>query len=298
MVSGWTRITEETVLKKILSGFAAALLCLALVSGCGGSSGGGSSSGGIFYPPDNLIENPTGPTRVGSYEAVDANGPLETIDGKPVVRLFGTTWCPHCAFLSDMFDKVAKEYVAKGKIASHHWQVDTGDDTLTDETEWSVPLSEEAVWKAFNPSGSIPTIVVGSKYYRVGTRYEGVSNGIELEEQELRAVIDEAVRQAPLPPTVLTVAATEVKSDGATLNGVVNPDGRETAAWFEWAEDSSFTVYDVTAEQAVGSGSADQNLDAVLTGLSPETTYYFRIAAKSGQAEARGDVESFTTAPQ
>jgi len=284
-------------LKKILLGFAAALLGLAFISGCGGASGGGSSSGGIFSPPDNLIENPTGPATVGSYQAVDPKGPLETIDGKPVVRLFGITTCPHCNFLSDMFDNVAKEYVAKGKIAAHHWQFDTGDDTLTDEIELSVPSSETAVFKTFNPSQTVPTLVVGSKYYRVGTEYEGVSNGIELEEQELRAVIDEVVRQAPFPPTVSTVAATEVKSDGAKLNGVVNPDGRETTAWFEWAEDASFTVYDVTTEQAVGSGSEDQNLDAVLTGLSPETTYYFRIAAKSGPAEARGDVESFTTAP-
>jgi len=46
---------------------------------------------------------------------------------------------------------------------------------------------------------------------------KGGSIGIELEEQERRAVIGEAIRQAAFQPLVWTVAATVAKSDGAAL---------------------------------------------------------------------------------
>ena len=42
-----------------------------------------------------------------------------TIEGKPVVRLYGTTTCPHCKWVGPTYDKVVEEYVAEGKIVSY-----------------------------------------------------------------------------------------------------------------------------------------------------------------------------------
>jgi len=36
------------------------------------------------------------------------------------------------------------------------------------------------------------------------------------------------------PPQVLSGLAWSVTTDGAMLSGAVNPNGRTTAAWFEW----------------------------------------------------------------
>jgi thiol-disulfide isomerase/thioredoxin len=121
-------------------------------------------------------------------------------DGKPVVYLFSTTWCPHCIWIKDTFDKVAQEYVAEGKIVAYHWEVDTGDNTLTPEVESQVPAGDMSLWQSYNPDGTIPTFVVGGKYYRVGTPYERGNSyngltGLEAEEAELRDVLDALIAQ-------------------------------------------------------------------------------------------------------
>jgi thiol-disulfide isomerase/thioredoxin len=111
------------------------------------------------------------------------------IDGKPVIRLYSTTWCPHCKWIKDTFDRVAKEYEAAGKVKAYHWELDTGDDTLTDAVENEVPQLEQDIFAQSNERGSIPTFVFGCKYYRVGNGYEAEQN-LVLEEAEFRAVMD------------------------------------------------------------------------------------------------------------
>ncbi|MBU1200594.1 thioredoxin family protein [Patescibacteria group bacterium] len=91
-------------------------------------------------------------------------------DGKPVVYLFSTTWCSHCVWIKDTFDDWASENV--DGVVAYHWQVDTGDNTLTEEVETGMPEEHRAVYEKFNPAGSIPTFVFGCRYSRVGNGYE------------------------------------------------------------------------------------------------------------------------------
>ncbi len=113
-------------------------------------------------------------------------------NGKPVIRLFSTTWSPHYNWIKDTYDKVAKEYMDEGKIVAYHWQLDTGDNTLTPEKEDSVPESEMKIYEQFNPEGSIPTFVFGCKYYRIGTGYER-QDDLVAEENEIRTVIESLI---------------------------------------------------------------------------------------------------------
>ena len=92
--------------------------------------------------------------------------------GKPVIRVFSTTWCPHCKWIKGTVDSLLKEYVAAGTIAAYHWEVDIGDDTLTSQVETAVPPSELEVFKKYNPGGGVPTFIFGCKYVRVGNGYE------------------------------------------------------------------------------------------------------------------------------
>jgi len=117
-------------------------------------------------------------------------------DGKPVIYLFSTTWCPHCVWVKPIFDKIAKEYVSQGKIKAYHWELDTNDNSLTDAVETSVPQDQNAIYKEFNPTGSIPTFVFGCKYYRVGNGPgRETSNDTAAEEKELRALFDYLISQ-------------------------------------------------------------------------------------------------------
>ena len=135
------------------------------------------------------------------------SGPVDAVDGKPVVRLFSTTWCPHCQWIKETFDSEMKKYVAEGKIIAYHWEVDTGDNALTDAVETAVPESEMAIFSA-NGGGSVPTFVFGGKYVRVGNGFESqnpsdVANPesvlskqhLEQEKQEYAAVIAQLLKE-------------------------------------------------------------------------------------------------------
>lgn len=135
-----------------------------------------------------LTVTPTNPKIKTFLQKKDAQILKE--DGKPVIYLFSTTWCPHCQWISATFDKVVKEYAASGKIKAYHWEVDINDNILTAEKETQVPNKDLSIYKEFNPQGSIPTFVFGGKYFRTGNGYEAQKD-LASEEAEFRAVIDD-----------------------------------------------------------------------------------------------------------
>lgn len=117
-----------------------------------------------------------------------------TQDGKPIVRLFSTSWCPHCKWVKNRFNFVMNDYIEQEKIVAYHWVVDINDDDLTPIKEGNVPASELEIFKQFNPKGSIPTFVFGCKYYRVGNGYES-QDDLDAEETEFRSVIDKLIEE-------------------------------------------------------------------------------------------------------
>ncbi|MFA6533803.1 MAG: thioredoxin family protein [Patescibacteria group bacterium] len=134
------------------------------------------------------------PTAAGiSTFSVKAGAEVCKQDGKPVIYLFSTTWCPHCQWIKETFDTLVKKYVAEGKIVAYHWELDTGDDTLTSAVETAVPAEMEAVYKEFNPKGSIPTYVLGCKYFRVGNGYESQQD-LKAEAAEIEAAIADLLK--------------------------------------------------------------------------------------------------------
>ena len=142
---------------------------------------------GLFIgdnPPDN------GDVPPGEIETfIDSDNPVCYQDGKPIIRMFSTTWCQHCEWIIDVHDFILKEYADAGKIIAYHWELDTGDNTITPEKETEVPQSEIAIFDQFNPRNSIPTYVYGCKYYRIGNGYEQQQD-LLAEEAEFRTVIE------------------------------------------------------------------------------------------------------------
>ena len=164
------------------------VLCLVLVGLLIGCSGSDDSSIDPFIPGDTAIDPYSiEPSSIETFGLID--GEVCREDGKPVIRLFSTTWCSHCQWVADTFDAVMEMYIDDGEIAAHHWEVDTGDDALTSQVEQSVPDSETAIFAEFNPQESIPTFVFGCKYYRIGTGHER-EDDLESEAAEFMAVIE------------------------------------------------------------------------------------------------------------
>jgi thiol-disulfide isomerase/thioredoxin len=121
----------------------------------------------------SIVDTPTNPGTVDGTTFSELEGKeVCTEDGKPIVYLFSTTWCPHCEWISDTFDTFAKKAMDEGKIMAYHWEIDINDNTLTEEVETEVPEDAMAIYREANPRGSIPTFVFGCKYYRIGNGYE------------------------------------------------------------------------------------------------------------------------------
>jgi hypothetical protein len=100
---------------------------------------------------------------------------------------------------------------------------------------------------------------------------------------------------AGAPPACTTDPASNVISDSARLNGMVNPNASATDAYFNYGLTTSYNV--TTTAQAIGSGNISVAINTVLTGLSPSTIYNFRVAGTNSNGTGYGNNRTFATMP-
>lgn len=100
---------------------------------------------------------------------------------------------------------------------------------------------------------------------------------------------------APAVPVVTTNLASSISFNTAALNASVNPSGADTTAHFDWGRSTAYGSQ--TASQHVGAGTSSQPYSAVLSGLSPNTTYHYRISASNAAGSAKGQDATFATGP-
>jgi len=105
------------------------------------------------------------------------------------------------------------------------------------------------------------------------------------------------------PPSVTTMAATDIVADSATLNATANPNGSNTTGWFRYATSHPGTCNDSFGTRApsaggsgVGAGNSAVAFSVPISSLTSGTTYYFCAIASSGIGTSVGSVLSFTTA--
>jgi virginiamycin B lyase len=94
-------------------------------------------------------------------------------------------------------------------------------------------------------------------------------------------------------PAGATGFATKVESKGATLNGIVNPNGVTTKYYFEYGTAESYGTK--TAEVSVGSGTGNLEEGQAITGLTASTKYYFRMVTTNSNGTTDGLNQVFTT---
>ncbi|MDP3991749.1 MAG: fibronectin type III domain-containing protein [Candidatus Colwellbacteria bacterium] len=95
-------------------------------------------------------------------------------------------------------------------------------------------------------------------------------------------------------PSVNTLSATDIERTSARLRGEANPRGDSTEAWFEWGTSSS-NLSRETSHQSMGSGNSFVSFSNFVSGLEPNTDYFYRAVARNSFGTARGDIRSFTT---
>jgi len=114
------------------------------------------------------IEPPVPNTTLGNFYISEED--LCTENGKPVVYLFGMTTCGYCRWEKPVIGNVTAKFA--DSIIYKELIDDFGED--------------ESVFSKFNPSGGVPTLVFGCRYFRIGS---GESLGAEEESRVLTALI-------------------------------------------------------------------------------------------------------------
>ena len=104
--------------------------------------------------------------------------------------------------------------------------------------------------------------------------------------------------ETPFVDGVTTAAATAIARDGAMLNGSLEPNGVEAHYYFEWGGDTSYgNMTPAPPGTSAGAGSGATPATAGLTGLTPATSYHFRLVAENSQGITYGPDMSFETLP-
>jgi len=120
-------------------------------------------------------------------------------------------------------------------------------------------------------------------YRAVGQNTGGTTNGADM-----------TFTTGLAAPTVTTNAASGVSTTGATLNGTVNANNASTTVTFEYGLDTSYGTT-VTADQSPVSGTTDTAVSKAITGLTPNTTYHYRVVGQNGGGTTNGADMTFIT---
>jgi DNA-binding beta-propeller fold protein YncE len=159
--------------------------------------------------------------------------------------------------------------------------------------------------------GSVPCeesagqIGSGRSPVEVHARIAGLSSGTAYDFR-LRAsngaghIVGEGVAFTTLPTAVVEEAdATQVEPTSALLGARINPEGMSTTYRFEYdtrpyeegEPPHGTSVPDPDA--GIGSGQSGVTVTQPITGLTPNTTYYFRVVATDANGVALGPTHSF-----
>ena len=94
-------------------------------------------------------------------------------------------------------------------------------------------------------------------------------------------------------PASQTGVAQSVGPDAAVLTGSLDTRGRATTWWFDYGTSSGYGKS--TAARSAGSKAGAQAVNTTLGGLSPVTTYHYRLVARSDAGTAYGLDATFRT---
>jgi hypothetical protein len=99
-------------------------------------------------------------------------------------------------------------------------------------------------------------------------------------------------------PTASTGPVTAVGPTTATVSGSVNPNGTATTSYVEYGTSTTYGLK--TGAASAGSGTSSVAISPTLTGLTPGTSYHYRVVATSTAGVAHGADGLLTTssAPQ
>lgn len=104
---------------------------------------------------------------------------------------------------------------------------------------------------------------------------------------------DRTFTTLPAIPSVTTSVPVSAGTANATLAGEVIAQGADTLFHLEYGATEALGTS--TASQEAGSSTGGVYVTASIEALAPNTTYFYRFAARNSGGEGHGEIQSFTT---
>ncbi len=99
------------------------------------------------------------------------------------------------------------------------------------------------------------------------------------------------------PPVFTKLAALNVTTTGAVLSVGFTNANLPASAFFTWSADANFNGAIQTKIESLPASATGLTANAQLTGLKPDTTYYYTAHVADADGSAKSKVDSFKTAP-
>jgi hypothetical protein len=123
-------------------------------------------------------------------------------------------------------------------------------------------------------------------HYRVvAENSKGVKNGLDRTFTTVASTL----------PTATTGPTSVLIPTGAAVSGDVNPGGEDTTYRVQYGTSTAYGA--ATPVESAGFGGNDVPISVVLPGLTPATTYHYRVVATNVNGVAEGADRTFTTPP-
>jgi hypothetical protein len=155
-------------------------------------------------------------------------------------------------------------------------------------TQSEAPVLVDPSAGDFHQRASSPTVGAGTEHPDVGSAdFEGTARPLD--------TVDIGADEFQPEPRVMTGAGTSPEPDSGTITGLVTPMGAGTTYRFEWGATAAYGQ--TTPVQEAGGGLEPVDVSASLTGLTPNTTYHYRLVATNPGGTTVGENRYFTTLP-
>jgi uncharacterized repeat protein (TIGR01451 family) len=175
---------------------------------------------------------------------------------------------------------------------------------LTKYVRLDFTVPEYTTYGAYPPGSSlfVSTYVVAGASYNFQLLFnvadgnmappEGTLMTLNLIDVARAGSVSRTIELGSLTPNITTAPATNLAAYSATLNGTVDPHGLATTVHFEYG--TTTTYGHVTANRSY-TGNTAQNVGGNITGLTPNTTYHFRLVGTNSSGTKYGSDRTFTT---
>lgn len=97
-------------------------------------------------------------------------------------------------------------------------------------------------------------------------------------------------------PSLGAVSATNIQGVSALLTATVDPQGLPSTYYFEYATQANFSGAAKTPPAPAGSGAGAEEARAAISGLTPNTTYHYRLVATNASGTSTGTSDTASAA--